>query len=48
MYVRPGGTEICLGSFLNSILDVEEWPNSGPAALTNEKDPENPLDRRLG
>ena len=46
MYVSGG--QLCLVSFLTSMLDGDEWLIHAPADLTSEKRRGNPLDRRLG
>jgi len=42
------GTEVQFYSFLTLALDVAEWSTSYPGHLTLDKEPQYPLNRRLG
>jgi len=47
MKVYEGG-EVWLHSFFTSVLDGSEWSTSSPGHFSSVKEPQCPLNRRLG
>jgi hypothetical protein len=42
------GVEVWLHSFFTSVLDGREWSTSSPSCFSSVKEPQCPLNRRLG